>query len=128
MSSSIKPPGTNPVAPPVSAEGAGPTAAPRNPEAFRAALDGAGAAPAVHSTQGAGSVEKVVAELRAGRVDVAGAVEALVAEALGGKTVSALPPARRAELEGVLRQALAEDPALVELQRDLERQKDSERR
>ena len=65
---------------------------------------------------GLGSLE---AELRAGQIGVDEAVDRLVQRALRG--ARSLPAADRAALEAQLRDALADDPTLVALRKDLER-------
>jgi hypothetical protein len=62
-----------------------------------------------------------VAELRAGRTDVDSVVRALVERSLAQADASGLPSARRASLESMLREALASDPTLQQLTKDLER-------
>jgi hypothetical protein len=62
-----------------------------------------------------------VADLRAGRTDVESVVRALVERSLAQADASGLPPARRASLESTLREALASDPTLQQLTKDLER-------
>lgn len=128
MSSEIKPPGAGGVPPAVGgadssvpSEGTG--------EAFRAALEGTapveGTAPAESTAQSATSasqgIEGIAAELRAGRVDSAQAVEQLLTRALSSASAQALPPAERARLEAMLRSAIAEDPTLAAMQKDLTR-------
>lgn len=68
---------------------------------------------------GTSTVDEVSADLAAGRVDADRAIEQIVQRALKG--ASGLPASRRAALESQLRDALAEDPTLVALQKDLER-------
>jgi hypothetical protein len=58
---------------------------------------------------------RVLAELRAGHIDRAQAIEALVAQALAEPHVARLSPARQAELAGVLRATLGDDPRLGKL-------------
>ncbi len=60
-------------------------------------------------------------ELRTGQVGSEQAVDRLVERALSSGTARGLPPARRAELETLLRTALAEDPTLAAMQGDLSR-------
>jgi hypothetical protein len=67
------------------------------------------------------AVAHVAEDVRAGRIDVATAIDQLVERAMASRTAEALPPARRTELEAFLRRSLAEDPTLVSLTRDLER-------
>jgi hypothetical protein len=63
----------------------------------------------------------LVADLRAGRTDVETVVRTLVERSLAEADASGLPPARRASLESMLRDALASDPTLQQLTKDLER-------
>lgn len=98
------------------APSAKPTEAPR--ESFREVLDAPSGAARTSAT---GPLASITDDLRAGKIDAATAIDRLVANALAGKDVAGLPPARRAELEAHLRAALAEDPALVALTKDLER-------
>jgi hypothetical protein len=138
---SIKPPtgpspGTNPGAsgPAAGVPAAHPSAAQgvERARAFREAIEATGgpapASPVGATTGVSGTVATggdvaaaVVAELRAGRIDAAGAVERLVTNALSQAGASALPPLRRAELEALLREAVSSDPSLVQLRKDLER-------
>ncbi len=124
MSSPIKPPGKPPGAPPVdigqkeassSAKGAS--------EAFREVLTGAEGAQSVEGKSAAGATDALRAiseDLRAGRIDASTAVDRLVARALDRMDTLALPPAKRAELEAFLRNALADDPTLSGLVGELE--------
>jgi hypothetical protein len=61
----------------------------------------------------------VIRDLRAGTIDVQTAVSRLIDHTL--ERAAALRPAARAELEKVLRHAVADDPALVELVKELAR-------
>jgi hypothetical protein len=63
----------------------------------------------------------LVADLRAGRTDVETLVRTMVERSLAEAEASGLPPARRASLESMLRDALASDPTLQQLTKDLER-------
>ena len=116
MSTPIKPPGGTPGT--SDASGVEPTGeepdVARAGGSFRAAVDGARAAgpPAV-------AVGPLEAELRAGRITPEAAIERLVERALA--SASALPEGRRAALEAQLRDALAADPTLIALRKDLER-------
>jgi hypothetical protein len=127
MSSAIKPPGSG-----------GPPGAGSTPEvggagaadggAFRAAMDEPGAdavreprAGATASSARADALRALAEEVRSGRIDASTAIDRLVERALGAGPVAALPPARRAELEALLRSALEEDPTLAAMQRDLAR-------
>jgi hypothetical protein len=58
-------------------------------------------------------------QLAAGRIDADTALERLVERALAG--AADLPDAHRASLEAQLRDALAQDPTLAALRKDLER-------
>jgi hypothetical protein len=124
---SIKPPSEVSSGPPPAIEGGGArgpgsaTAA----EAFRVALDAPEAAPSASFGSPVGSVSAtsaaLVADLRAGRADVDAVVRALVERSRAQADASGLPPARRASLESMLRDALASDPTLQQLMKDLER-------
>lgn len=118
MTSPIKPPGgsTPPLAPNQATQGPDSKAA----EGFREALEVDGPSK-TSAAQGPSGVDAVVAELRAGRIDAAEAVERLVAEALEGPMASMLDAAGRSQLEAHLRETLADDPNLQALVRDLER-------
>ena len=101
-------------------------------ETFREALDGAekaadpqgaaGAAPTGASQiDPSDPVALVAADLRAGRIDVATALDRIVERAMASGPATALEPAARRELQDFLRQALADDPSLLALTKDLER-------
>lgn len=125
MTSPIKPPGggppsgidpTDPASKgaakgPAGAEGA------ERAEAFQEALASQQGGQA-ESVQEAGSIG---ADLEAGRIDAATAIDRLVAEALSGPMASTLDAAGRAELEAHLRASLEDDPNLAAMVRDLER-------
>ncbi len=81
----------------------------RSDEGARAPSEAAGPAP----------LEGIRADLAAGRIDADEAVDRLVERALA--TAGALPAGHRAALEARLRAALAEDPTLSALRKDLER-------
>ncbi len=101
MSVSIKPPGGPGV---VGVDGPG--------EAAPSAAVGVGdASPASVQSPSA----TLVAKLDAGEITREQAIDGMVAEALSALGASKLPAAQRAELEGVLRTALAEDPTLNKL-------------
>lgn len=123
MSSPIKPPG-GPPRPPSLDDAAGPQGA-RGPsgksEAFSEALDPAGRAEGAQQSAAVEPGESVAADLRAGRIDVETAIERLLQQALESPAAAALTPAGKAELEAHLRRALAEDPALLAMTKDLER-------
>ncbi|MBZ0122083.1 MAG: hypothetical protein K8H88_34130 [Sandaracinaceae bacterium] len=74
---------------------------------------------AASATSESTSVEALGADVKAGNLDADAAVERLVQRALA--QASGLAPAHRAALEAQLRAALAEDPALIALRKDLER-------
>jgi hypothetical protein len=87
-------------------------------EAFEATLDGADRG---SDAQAAAPVDGVVADLRAGKIDAAAAVEKMVQEALSAPGVAQLDAAARAELEAHIRHTLEDDPNLAALVRDLDR-------
>jgi len=127
--SSIKPPsGKTPGLPtPSDASGANRAGAAKAPsDAFRKALDEPNAAASAGPSTGAARTEKsgpagIVQELRAGQIDAQTAVDKLVDRALAKADAAGLSPAKRGELEAVLRDALATDPTLSQLSKDLER-------
>ena len=138
MSSAIKPPGTGPTSGAPTDVGSardvgsasdvgGARSAEGASDAFRAELDKAGATDATRgaSTSAASgaradALKALADEVRSGRIDASQAIDRLVERAMGGAAAS-LPPARRAELEAMLRAALEEDPTLAAMQRDLAR-------
>lgn len=137
MSSPIKPPGNGPrpIDPVGASTDAGRTRAERS-EGFDRALETSQAsnsqAPATHpaaataaadarGAEDVAGVVGVVADLRAGRIDGAAAVERLVAEALSGPMAAGLTPDGRVALEAHLRASLEDDPNLAALVRDLDR-------
>ena len=95
------------------ARGAGPAR-----ETFKETLEGS--KPAIR-LPGTGPLSNIADDLKAGRIDARTAIDRLVARALSSQEAAGLPPAKRAELEAHLRAALADDPALVALTKDLER-------
>ena len=119
MTSPIKPPGGGPPKPPGGPEGLSKSQGPRGADGpddarFR---DAVADKPEVGA---AGAVDPVVADLRAGRIDAAEAVDRLVARAME-RVPPGVTEAGRAELEAFLREQLAEDPTLSEMVEDLER-------
>lgn len=137
MSSSIKPPGNGPrpIDPVGASTDAGRTRADRS-EGFDQALEtsqasnsqGSATHPAAttaasgaRGAEGVTNAEGVLADLRAGRIDGAAAVERLVAEALKGPMAAGLTPGGRVALEAHLRASLEDDPNLAALVRDLDR-------
>ena len=120
MTSPIKPPGGGPPKVPGADAQPDPRKAERSEgarEAFETALEGT---PKGADAAGAAPVDDVVADLRAGRIDAAAAVEKMVQEALSAPGVAQLDAAARAELEAHIRQTLEDDPNLAALVRDLE--------
>ncbi len=121
--SSIKPPsGKSPSLPPAgdggidAVRGSGPKAP---SDAFRKTLDEpvAAAARAEPKTVAAALAH----DLRAGRIDADTVVNKLVDKALAKADAAGLSPAKRLELEAMLRDALVSDPTLSQLSKDLER-------
>ncbi|SRR5690606_892883 len=84
-------------------------------ENAQAEAQGAGAAQGAEPTS-LGGIEQ---DLKAGRIDVEQAIDRLVERALA--SAAGLPAEQRAMIEVNLRNALAEDPTLIALQKDLER-------
>ena len=141
MSSPIKPPGGNTPGTNIPQDAVGhEKRRGATGESFRATLDeprneavateaarevegahAAGSAHTVGEVDGASEVKRIAADLRAGRMDAASAVDALVARALESNAAMALPPAQRTELEAYLRTTLSEDPSLLALTKDLSR-------
>ncbi len=114
MSTPIKPSGARGVGDVGSAE------SPESEGAFADATARAGRAGGASVARGE-LLQSLAADLAAGRIDGAQAVDRLVTATLGGGAAEALPSAERARLESMLRAALAEDPALVAMQKDLAR-------
>lgn len=120
---------TGPVKPPVGPAGSVPTPSveARTPAGtdFRAQLDASREASAsvasARPVAKAGELDSLVTAMREGRIDAAQAVETLVARALDSETARGLSPSARAALEQHLRTTLADDPAMSQLVRDLER-------
>jgi len=109
VGSSIKPPGAGSPDAIDAADAAG--AAETLSEAEQSAsAKGADAPEGAGATQG--GTEAWIARLDAGEVTREQAVDGIVAEALEAHGGSQLDPARRSELEGVLRDALQDDPVL----------------
>lgn len=128
--SSIKPPsGKSPgLTSPTDVAGKPATKAPS--ETFRKTLEepsAAGSASATAPSTAAAGVEPkkgaagIAQELRAGKIDAETAVNKLVDKALAKADAAGLPPAKRTELEAMLRDALESDPTLSQLSKDLER-------
>jgi hypothetical protein len=105
VSASIKPPGGPGV---VGVEGLGEAA----PSAATGVSESASAA-APASVQSPSAT--LIAKLDAGEITREQAIDGMVAEALSAVGAGKLPAAQRAELEGVLRAALADDPTLNKL-------------
>ncbi len=119
MSTPIKPPGGpsgagGPEGPHVDGDVQGPGAADGS---FRTAVEGAKTSGA--SAAAAGPLDALRADVVAGRVSPEAAIEGLVQRALA--SAAGLPDAQRAALESQLREALAGDPTLLALRKDLER-------
>lgn len=137
MSSAIKPPGAPGASGPIGAGDAGATpSVDGTSEAFRDELSKASESDASNATTSnattsnattsrttgrADAVRALSDELRAGRVDPQQAIDRLVDRALSTGPAASLPPARRAELESLLRASLEEDPTLAAMQKDLSR-------
>ncbi len=130
MSSAIKPPGSGPVGGAgESPESGGARPVEGSSEDFRAELDKAGEAKSAGVDTATAPVEgsraelvrSLAADIRAGRIDPQQAVDRLVERTLSSGAAASLPPARRAELEALLRSTLEGDPTLEAMQRDLSR-------
>jgi type IV secretory pathway TrbL component len=99
---------------PSAPSGASQAAGAASSEVARASA-GLSASGAGSPSSGAGGAARVLAELHAGHIDRAQAIEALVSQALAEPHVARLSPARQAELAGVLRASLGDDPRLSKL-------------
>ncbi len=121
MSTPVKPPGGPPSAP--SASELGGARIEERPNELRGLVESASESDVqASSTRGSATVARVDgirAELAAGQIDPNEAVERLVQHAMS--RAAGLSDAHRAALEEQLRSALAEDPTLVALRKDLER-------
>ena len=130
MSTPIKPPGSAPTAGVEPGDANGPTEGrvEGHEGEFRDMVGDASEARTGEARADAGAVAEatdaspvtdVSNDLAAGRIDADGAIERLVERALAG--AAGLPDAHRASLEAQLRDALAHDPTLAALRKDLER-------
>lgn len=123
MSTPIKPPGGGPprgIEPPKEGR---PAATKAPSDEFRKALE-VERPPAAEPTARAGStdaVRRIAEQVRAGEMDAAKAVEALVERAMSSGAAGTLAPAKRRELESLLRSAIETDPTLAAMVKDLER-------
>lgn len=124
---SIKPPSgvSSGIPPAIEGGGVRGSGSTTSAEAFRSTLEGSESVAPARAGLPAGSASAtraaLVADLRAGRTDVETVVRTLVERSLAEADASGLPPARRASLEVMLRDALASDPTLQQLTKDLER-------
>lgn len=126
MSTPIKPPGGSPEGAPESAEA--PDESGSDVGELRDMVEGAEASGSVSgrggvtesaATQASSPVDALRADVASGRLDADEAIERLVQRALAG--APGLDEPQRAALEAQLREALAEDPTLVALRKDLQR-------
>jgi hypothetical protein len=125
MSSSIKPPGSGGPKPidPVGASKDAERSDRARAERFEETLEASRTASTATSTTAASStspVAGVAADLQAGRIDGATAIDRLVADVLNGPMAAGLDARARAALETHLRASLEDDPNLAALVRDLE--------
>jgi hypothetical protein len=67
------------------------------------------------------AVSQTATDLKSGAIDAAAALERVIAAALSAPEAQLLDEGGRAQLEAHLRATLEDDPALVQLVRDLER-------
>lgn len=113
---------STPIKPPGGPSGAG---GPEGPDtagvgeaegSFRSVVEGARPSGAA---EGPAALQGLHADLAAGRVTPEAAIDRLVERAMAGAV--GLPDAQRAALESQLREALAGDPTLLALRKDLER-------
>lgn len=123
MTTPIKPPGQG--LPPTSTsdvEGTAKSAGTaKTGESFQATLERTSQASKSANVGAPAAIGALVDDLKAGRITLDGALDKLVARAVGSGPAKALSAAQRTELESMLRNALAEDPHLVALTKDLER-------
>lgn len=122
MTSSIKPPGGPPPGAPTPDEISGankPAGAQGAKESFKSTLDAAAGPNPTQEATAAGGVHSIAADLKAGTIDAATAVDRLVARTMNGPAAQALNEVGRAALESRLRAILAEDPALKQMVSDL---------
>jgi hypothetical protein len=73
------------------------------------------------------SVQAIADQLRTGEIDTPAALEKLVEDALQDLSISGLLPEEKLEIEKLLRAALQDDPTLIALAKDLERQEPIEK-
>lgn len=118
MTGPIKPPGAPKVGGPTGPEAGETKRNPESAEAFRAELHATPDASNVSSAQSVS--ETVAADLQAGRLDLQGAVDRLVEDALASPMAANLTPEGRRDLETHLRDSLADDPSLAALVSDLD--------
>ena len=118
MTSPIKPPGGGPpkVGPAAGVDKAGAPDAAKGPkESFGATLDKVSGAEAPQGAAKVDGVQGIVADLKAGKIDPAAAVEQLISRAMESPAAQRLNEAGRAALEAHLRETLQDDPALQSL-------------
>ncbi len=118
MSTPIKPPGSGSPTGPSGLDGPGGVA---RSDGFQRVMDSSQASETSIESAPLGDLDALVADLKAGRVDAAGAMNRLVEQAVGADMVNRLPASELRELEAILRQAVSDDPVLQELTKDLER-------
>ncbi|MBK8171040.1 MAG: hypothetical protein IPK60_11950 [Sandaracinaceae bacterium] len=122
MTTPIKPPGHGvPPTSPSEVDGTRAPASSSTGESFKATLDRTTASASAKGATAPDAVRALVDDLRAGKITLDGALDTLVARALGNGAAKGLGPAQRRELETMLRSALADDPHLVALTKDLAR-------
>lgn len=120
MTSPIKPPGGTPPRVPSVDELKEGTRSKESTAAF-SAEPVAKPAEADAAQGAAGPLDTLVNAVRAGELDAAGAVDRLVAELVQGPLAAGLDAAGREALEAHLRDALADDPNISQLVKDLGR-------
>ena len=123
MNTPIKPPGSTPFS--QSPEPVADVTGTEKPnETFRDVLDEVAQVGEVSYARetALNSVDAIADQLRTGEIDTLTALDKLVENALEDLSVSALPPEEKLEVEKLLRAALQEDPTLIALTKDLERQ------
>lgn len=113
MSTSIRPPAGSPLGPSALD---GPSSVGHSESAESAGVrNAASSAPAAQAAPTSSPTGVWLARLEAGEVTRSQAIDGLVAQALEVHGAASLPAAQRAELSGLLRSALLEDPVLGRL-------------
>ncbi len=117
MTSAIKPPGSG-GKPPIDPKADVAKSDEATSAEFRGALETSDTSGTTATAPPTG-VEGIIADLQAGRIDASTAIDRIVADAMNGPDAATLDAVGREELERHLRTALAEDPNIAGLARDL---------